>query len=72
MKRLLPILLALILLTGCTASDSPSRKSYTATYADLFDTVTTIVGYAESETAFQAAVEPLHAELIHYHRLFDI
>ncbi len=38
----------------------------------MFDTVTTIVGKADSEQAFQECVQPIKDELERYHRLFDI
>ena len=71
MKRLIAALLCLVALCGC-ASRTPQTKQYTATFLSLFDTVTTVVGRADSEEAFQAMVEPLRRELEEYHRLFDI
>ena len=73
MKRLILVLLVLCLLSGCApASQTPTQKQYTATFLSLFDTVTTIVGKAESEAAFQTLVQPVHDMLEHYHQLFDI
>ena len=50
MKRILTPLLLLALLCGCTASPAEPAgdglKRYQATFLTLFDTVTTIVGYA--------------------------
>ena len=72
MKRLVCALLcAAMLLTGCTA---PARQKtrYNATFLTLFDTVTTIVGFAESEEEFRAAAQNIHDELLTYHQLFDI
>ena len=47
MKRLICAFLVLcMILPGCAAK--PEMKKYTATYLTLFDTVTTIVGFAES------------------------
>lgn len=76
MKRLLPLLLALALLAGCAAAPAktpqPALQRYEATFLTLFDTVTTIVGYAESEAAFTAAARGIHDELLEYHQLYDI
>ena len=70
-KRLISALLLLGLLTGCTGqSKGPGR--YTATFLDLFDTVTTIVGWADSEEEFRAVAQTVHDELLGYHRLFDV
>lgn len=70
-KRLLAWLLILALLPiwgACSAN--PQR--YEASYLDLFDTVTTVVGYADSEDAFRQTVDAMYEELRLYHQLFDI
>ena len=74
MKRIITILLlACMLLTGCSLVNSqPEAKQYTATFLTLFDTVTTVVGRAESETEFQQKAQQVHDQLQHYHQLFDI
>lgn len=73
MRRLTALLAAVLLLTGCAAEDGePELTRYQASFLDLFDTVTTIVGYAESEEAFQETAEAIYDELLEYHRLFDI
>lgn len=72
MKRLVCALLcAAMLLTGCTAP-AQQKTRYNATFLTLFDTVTTIVGFAESEEEFRAAAQNIHDELLTYHQLFDI
>ena len=72
MKRLISLLLCALLLTGCTAPREPEKKQYTATFLTLFDTVTTVVGKAESEEAFKAKAQTVHDGLEKYHQLFDI
>ena len=74
MKRIIPLVLLLaFLLVGCAVKPSvPAEKQYTATFLTLFDTVTTIVGRAESEEAFHAKAQEIHDVLLEYHRLFDI
>lgn len=76
-KTTLLLVLALsILLTGCTVTGAPETqpemKQYTATFLNLFDTVTTIVGRADSEEAFRETAQTIHDQLEHYHQLFDI
>jgi thiamine biosynthesis lipoprotein len=73
MKRGVLCLLALCLvLSGCGSPSQPQNKHYTATFLNLFDTVTTIIGPGESEAAFQAQAQQLHNRLETYHKLFDI
>lgn len=72
MRRLIGAVLCLTVLTGCTFTPAAEKKQYTATFLTLFDTVTTIVGKAESEEAFTASAQTIHDELLTYHQLFDI
>ena len=71
-KKLFALLLAVLLLTGCSIPGTPARQRYTATFLDVFDTVTTIVGFAESEEAFTQSTQAIYQELLRYHQLFDI
>ena len=73
MKRIICLLLACLLLSGCAGQNpEPEQKQYNATFLTLFDTVTTIVGKADSEDAFRASAQAIHDELLEYHQLFDI
>ena len=75
MKRLIAIILILcLLLSGCStpAAEADEKKQYTATFLNLFDTVTTIIGRAESEEAFREISQAIHDDLLYYHELFDI
>ena len=75
MKRILiPLLVAALLLSGCAPAvgTTDTRQQYTATFLDLFDTVTTIIGKAESESAFRETAQSIHDDLMRYHKLFDI
>lgn len=70
-KRILPLLLAVaLLLSGC--APKKQLKNYKASFLSLFDTVTVMTGYAESEEAFTAIAQSLHDDLENYHQLFDI
>lgn len=76
MKRTATLILLLVLLCGCTAApakpDDTGLNRYEATFLTLFDTVTTIVGYAETEEAFTDTAQVFHDELLEYHQLYDI
>ncbi len=72
MKKLTALLCALCLLAGCSAGDPPGPTRYHATFLDLFDTVTTVVGFADSKESFEATAGQLQEELRRYHQLFDI
>lgn len=62
---------ALLLLAGCAPAPGGPRM-YSVTYLDVFDTVTTVKGTAESEAQFHELTDRLHDELLRFHRLFDI
>jgi len=73
MKRLAILFLSLLMLTGCAGLPQTSaNKQYTATFLELFDTVTTVVGQAESKEAFEKNAYAIRDELQIYHQLFDI
>lgn len=73
MKRIVTLCLLAALLTGCSTSAAvPEKKQYHATFLNLFDTVTTIVGRADSQEEFTRKAQQVHDALLEYHRLFDI
>lgn len=73
MKQFLSLLLLLALLCGCAGPALQEEpKIYEASFLNLFDTITTIKGAAESKDAFSETAQQIHAELLHYHQLFDI
>ena len=63
---------ALLLALLSRHSPSGEMQRYEATFLDVFDTVTSITGYANSEETFAGQAALLHAKLQHYHQLFDI
>ena len=71
------MLLIAILATGCAypqkeQEKTVSKKQYTANFLELFDTVTTIIGYAQTEEEFGEITDEIYDKLEKYHQLFDI
>ncbi len=74
MKRLITIFMIsviLVNLTACTKKE-PEEKRYEAQFLELFDTVTTIVGYAQTKEKFTDDAQMIYDQLKEYHELFDI
>ena len=73
MKRLSLFLFSLCLFfSPLFHSCSSGMNKYTAYSFDVFDTVTTVIGYANSKTEFDRISETIFRELEEYHRLFTI
>lgn len=72
-RRIFSLILVMSLMTGCAAPEQPvKKKQYKETFLELFDTVTVIMGYAETEEEFRETAEQIREELQIYHQLFDI
>lgn len=76
-RKWLFLVLATLLLAGCgnfheINEPKVEKKQYQASFLTLFDTVTTILGYAETEEEFEKITDDIYAELEKYHKLFDI
>lgn len=70
-RRMLCCVLAICLvLTGC--SGMSGKKQHTATFLDLFDTVTTVLHYGGTQEEFDRQAQSIRTELEFYHQLFDI
>ncbi len=74
-RKLISILLLMVMtatiLVGCGKKEA-ELKRYEASFLQLFDTVTTIVGYAKSSEAFADFAQEVHDHLELYHQLYDI
>ncbi len=74
MKRTIGLCLTaalLLCLVGCGVQPEPAKKRQ-ASFLNLFDTVTVVVGYAETETQFEQEVQDIHDRLRVYHELYDV
>ena len=70
---LILLVCGMLLCCGCSAiKNEPELKKYNASFLTLFDTVTVITGFAETEEAFTATAQAVHDDLLRYHQLFDI
>lgn len=58
-------------LAGCTKKED-ELKRFDATFLELFDTVTTIVGYAKDKDEFSVFAQAVYDDLEQYHQLYDI
>lgn len=57
---------------GSMVRQAMQPKYYSASWFDVFDTVTIVTGYARSEEEWNEQMDALHADLQRYHREFDI
>ena len=70
-RRLFILMLSTVMvLSGCSLQ--PRLIRYDAQFFELFDTVTSIVGYAKDKNTFTEYVQLLYDELEIYHQLYDI
>ncbi len=71
MTKLAALLLAVVITLlpgGCSAT----LIRYQAGFLDLFDTVTSVTGFAPNETAFQEELQKFYQGMKRYHQLYDI
>lgn len=69
------VLFFLVLILAVLFHQNQSQKNlsrYTATFLDVFDTRTDVVGYSTSEDEFVEQVSLLKEKLEYYHKLYDI
>ena len=65
---ILSILIQALFLYSCTGK----KEKFSANSFDYFDTVTTVVGYAESKEEFDKIYKVITSCLSEYHKLYDI
>ena len=74
MKRLIPLILAICFLASASLAadqEAPVYHKYSYVFFETFDTVITILGYAEDKSVFDRAVKEAEAHFQRYHKLFD-
>ncbi len=67
-SALLAAALCLTMLTGC----QKKLERYSTIFYDVFDTVTQVIAYCESEEEFARQMDALYADLAAYNQLYDI
>lgn len=74
LKKLAAVLMTVILTFNLAACGDTKveKKRFEAEFLTLFDTVTRVIGYADSKEEFNDQVNMIHDKLEEYHQLFDI
>lgn len=71
MKKAAGILLLVLLLAAFALPGSADMNKYSTVFMDTFDTVISLIGYAENQETFDARAAETHAMYLHLHKLFD-
>ena len=71
--RFVSLLLSLtaLFMLFISCKQEKGKEKFTKTYIDYFDTVTTVVGYAETESDFNKVADLIEERLAEYHKLYD-
>lgn len=72
LKKIISIVLIITIALSLSSCTSKQPKRYEAQFLTLFDTVTTIVAYAEDQKKLEEQLQWIYDELETYHRLYDI
>jgi len=62
----------IVFIFNLTACGTTKKERYEATFLQLFDTVTTIVGYTKNKEEFTEYAQVIYDNLKEYHELYDI
>jgi thiamine biosynthesis lipoprotein len=71
-KKAVALILSSLLMLNLSACGIKKASRYEAQFLQLFDTLTTIVGYADSEAEFTEHSQLIYDNLKQYHQLYDI
>ncbi len=72
MKKIISLFLTILFICCLTSCDNSKLKKFTDYSFDYFDTVTTIVGFEESQGDFDNNCKKIKNWLSEYHKLYDI
>ncbi len=71
-RKLIAFFLAVLILINLTACGTARLTRYESQFLGVFDTMTSIVGYAHSKDEFTKYSQLIHDKLFEYHKLYDI
>jgi len=71
-RKIVAFILVITFIFNLTACSNTQEKRYDASFLELFDTVTKIVGYASSKEEFTKDAQMIYDQLKEYHELYDI
>lgn len=71
MKKAAVLALMALLLLACALPGRAAMNRYNAMYLDTFDTVITLIGYAEDQETFDTWSATVHETYQYLHKLFD-
>ena len=72
MKKIISLLISIIIITSCFTGCKTKSNKYTDYSFNYFDTVTTIVGFEETESEFKNNCTKIKEQLEIYHKLYNI
>ena len=71
MKKLSALLLLCVLALAAAFPGHADMNKYNSVFMDTFDTVITLIGFADSQKTYDAWSEAVHQQYIYMHKLFD-
>ncbi|MBR6510387.1 MAG: FAD:protein FMN transferase [Clostridia bacterium] len=73
-QKILCLVIALLIILGslCSCSPKNEKNKYTTDSMEYFDTVITIIGYANSQEEFDEISNDILAQFAEYHKLYSI
>lgn len=66
------ITMACAFASGCSTASRAEQKRYDASFLELFDTVSHVIGHDTDKEAFTVFAQSVHDELAVYHNFYDI
>jgi thiamine biosynthesis lipoprotein len=65
--------MVVVLSTSCSGNFTTNKKErFSSSFLDLFDTVSTVLAYDDSQEAFDEHLQQFHSKLEEYDKLYDI